>query len=286
MNKRIIFLSFFVLLITFFFWQVSRYYFIGDDAYISFRYSLNLINGDGLVYNPGAGAAERVEGYTNFLWVILVALGMLFGFTPDVVASFLSISSGIILLYLIYKFTNKENESFLLTASLLLLLVLSRSFTAWCSSGLETMFFTLLVFAGNYFLFSNLLLSSLCFSLSVLTRPEGLLFAGLAGCFLIFKVYKQEVSVKQVFNWGVVIFLTALFQLVFRLVYYGYPLPNTFYAKVAGVWLEQGFNYFSLFNDYYKIVWFLPFLLFAFQKQLRVTVYFAIIILTYFAYIL
>ncbi|MGB5138377.1 MAG: hypothetical protein WBP29_07570, partial [Candidatus Zixiibacteriota bacterium] len=41
-----------------------------DDAYISFRYAENLINGDGLVFNIG----ERVEGYTNFLWVILLAL--------------------------------------------------------------------------------------------------------------------------------------------------------------------------------------------------------------------
>ena len=40
-----------------------------DDAYISFRYAENLVAGDGLVFNPG----ERVEGYTNFLWVMGVA---------------------------------------------------------------------------------------------------------------------------------------------------------------------------------------------------------------------
>src|SRR4051794_37248022 len=41
-----------------------------DDAYISFRYAENLASGHGLVYNLG----ERVEGYTNFLWVVLLAL--------------------------------------------------------------------------------------------------------------------------------------------------------------------------------------------------------------------
>ena len=41
-----------------------------DDAYISFRYALNLAEGRGLVYNAG----ERVEGYTNFLWTLLAAV--------------------------------------------------------------------------------------------------------------------------------------------------------------------------------------------------------------------
>ena len=42
-----------------------------DDAFISFpsRYAQNLAAGNGLVFNVG----ERVEGYTNFLWVILLA---------------------------------------------------------------------------------------------------------------------------------------------------------------------------------------------------------------------
>lgn len=44
-------------------------YSVADDAYISFRYLDNWLNGLGLVYNPG----ERVEGYTNFLWIVLLA---------------------------------------------------------------------------------------------------------------------------------------------------------------------------------------------------------------------
>ena len=34
-----------------------------DDAYISFRYSKNLAQGQGFRWNPGG---EKVEGYTNF----------------------------------------------------------------------------------------------------------------------------------------------------------------------------------------------------------------------------
>src|SRR5215212_3588570 len=41
-----------------------------DDAYISFRYAYNLVEGHGLVFNEG----EYVEGYTSLLWTLLMAL--------------------------------------------------------------------------------------------------------------------------------------------------------------------------------------------------------------------
>lgn len=43
-----------------------------DDAMISMRYARNLAEGYGLVWNPG----ERVEGYTNPLWTLWMALIM------------------------------------------------------------------------------------------------------------------------------------------------------------------------------------------------------------------
>jgi hypothetical protein len=42
--------------------------FVSDDAYISFRYARNLAEHGQLVFNLG----ERVEGYTNFLWTVLL----------------------------------------------------------------------------------------------------------------------------------------------------------------------------------------------------------------------
>src|SRR5947209_17045602 len=46
--------------------------FIMDDAFISFRYADNLVRGWGLVWNEG----ERIEGYTNFLWTMLIAAAL------------------------------------------------------------------------------------------------------------------------------------------------------------------------------------------------------------------
>jgi len=49
----------------------ERYFSLHDDAMISMRYARNLVSGEGLVWNPGG---ERVEGYTNPLWVLFLAL--------------------------------------------------------------------------------------------------------------------------------------------------------------------------------------------------------------------
>jgi hypothetical protein len=49
--------------------------FTQDNAFISYRYVKNFINGHDLVFNPG----ERVEGYTNFLWIILLSIFAKFG---------------------------------------------------------------------------------------------------------------------------------------------------------------------------------------------------------------
>ena len=42
-----------------------------DDAFISFRYAANLVQGHGLVWNPGE---LPVEGFTNLLWVLIMAI--------------------------------------------------------------------------------------------------------------------------------------------------------------------------------------------------------------------
>ena len=70
-------------------WLTSVAWFLTDDAFISFRYVRNLLEGHGLVFNPG----EYVEGYTNFLWILeLAALWELFGLRPEHTANWLSVA--------------------------------------------------------------------------------------------------------------------------------------------------------------------------------------------------
>ena len=64
-------------------------WFLTDDAFISFRYVRNLLEGHGLVFNRG----EYVEGYSNFLWVLeLAALWGAFGLRPESAAPWLSVA--------------------------------------------------------------------------------------------------------------------------------------------------------------------------------------------------
>jgi len=54
--------------ILFFLIQLQGFY--HDDAYIILRYAKNILAGNGIVWNIG----DRVEGYSSFLWLILISL--------------------------------------------------------------------------------------------------------------------------------------------------------------------------------------------------------------------
>ena len=72
--------------------------FIQDDAFISYRYVKNLVAGRGLVFNAG----ERVEGYTNFLWIILLALFTAMGINTILASKILGLAGGCLTLVLAY----------------------------------------------------------------------------------------------------------------------------------------------------------------------------------------
>src|SRR4030042_1361768 len=106
---------------------VSRY--TVDDAYISFRYAENAAKGYGLVFNPG----ERVEGYTNFLWVILLAGFYWIGANTLLAAKAIGIVCGVIIMYLSCRFVQR---AFVLRWEWALLvpafLSINRGFASWC----------------------------------------------------------------------------------------------------------------------------------------------------------
>src|SRR5437660_5760906 len=74
-----------------------------DDSYISYRYARNLIHGLGLVYNAG----ERIEGYTNLLWTLLVAAGLELGIEPTALAKLLGGASALGVLWLVWRLAER-----------------------------------------------------------------------------------------------------------------------------------------------------------------------------------
>jgi len=69
------------------------FFFLTDDAFIAFRYVSNSMLGYGFVWNPPP--FRPVEGYTSFLWVVLLRLVWSFtGVEPPVAANYLSLLCG------------------------------------------------------------------------------------------------------------------------------------------------------------------------------------------------
>ena len=116
------------------------YPFISDDAYISFRYADNFARLGELTFNPG----ERVEGYTNFLWTVLLGLLLKLRLRPDVMARVLGALFGVTVLVVTYLFTRvyRGGRANPWDGLAPLALAGSAGFAVWCSGGLETQLFT------------------------------------------------------------------------------------------------------------------------------------------------
>lgn len=210
-----------------------------DDAYISFRYAQNLARGNGLVFNPG----ERVEGYTNFLWTVFLVPFIGAGLPAGPTSILLGLAFAVATLWLVIHFPPLVDEMPASSLGLLAaaLLAVDGSFVLWSVSGMETAMFAFLVLVGTraYLLElcheHRLPCSGLLFAAAAMTRPEGVLWFGLimihAG---VYRVVAQRRLPTRSDVWRAVVFGIAYGgYFLWRYNYYGYLLPNTFYAKVT-----------------------------------------------------
>ena len=208
-----------------------------DDAYISFRYARNLNAGHGLVFNPG----ERVEGYTNFGWVLLMAAVDSVGLDMPSTARIISMLCGGTLVLIALWFLQKRAPKQLFATALAGgLLVTSGPLVRWSQDGLETVLFSLLVLVGVIASFKELETasapfpwSSLVFSVATLVRPEGaLFFVTSIGMRALFHPWGRT-TYKHVGLMLLVYSSIVAPHIVWRWSYYGHLLPNTFHAKVG-----------------------------------------------------
>ncbi|RMD98308.1 MAG: hypothetical protein D6812_13695, partial [Deltaproteobacteria bacterium] len=108
-----------------------------DDALISLRYSRMLAEGHGLVWNPG----ERVEGYSNFSWVVLMALIRRMGGDIVVWTKIVGMLANLGTLLLLFSITTRKGyDPF--AAAALAMLAFFPPFVIWGVTGLETAFYT------------------------------------------------------------------------------------------------------------------------------------------------
>ncbi len=222
--------------------------FIQDDAYITFRYVANYLNGDGLVFNIG----ERIEGFTNFGWTIYLILWGSLGFDYIAMAAYSGLIFGGLSLFLIFVIARDlfgpDDKWFSLLA--LFLVAVNFSFAYWSPAGLETAAFTFLTLLSiRLYLKRNWLLAA-TLALAVWVRPEGAL---LAIIFVFVEALLEKRLPKFAITAGAIAFVISIPFLIFKVTYYGSILPNPFYAKTGfdSVQLMSGLEYAGrFFLDY------------------------------------
>jgi arabinofuranosyltransferase len=231
---------------------VYRYDFISDDSFITLRYARNLVQGEGLVFNPG----EKVEGFTSMLWTLLLSLCGVVGIDLLAAARILGVIAGLITIILTYRLFHTLNASQL--QSLLglfapLILALNGAFACWAGSGMETALFVCLT-VGSYLMVleERWALASVLTSACILTRPEGMLVFGLLFLFQFIRARKDKKTLWL--GWLLACGITASGLVAFRLLYFGDWLPNTYYAKTGGGWnqIVGGFRYLAEYSSDYE----------------------------------
>ena len=265
-NLITLFILLFAGLLLIFGWQL--FWFLTDDAFIAFRYVSNSILGYGYVWNPAP--FRPVEGYTSFLWVLILDIIWRFlDIAPPKSSNYLTLIFSYLTLIIgsamILKI--KWNDKLwqlrhVFLALALLGIITNRTFLAWTSSGLETamfnFFITLWVYSCLFIpILSPWWIFSITFSVAgvSLTRPDGLLFAvATIALFVIVLIKKkQTITAKDCILAFPLISIFA--HLWWRKTTYGEWLPNTYYAKVTGVWPESGIRYALSFMLEYAL-WF------------------------------
>ncbi len=233
-------------------WLVWRFWFVCDDAFISFRYSLNWAEGHGLRYNLGSHLP--VEGFSNFLWVAYGALIELVG--ADITVWLPLTSAGCAGLLLVFVFAALRRHQ---VASLPALLATASlawfpPFAAWSSSGLETMPYALLTFLLVDRLFlrpaPSLMAVALLGAAVSLMRPEGMFWvAAMLGWCWVSGRFQGHRRGRVLLLAGALGGLLVAGYFAFRWSYYQRLFPNTVYAKVgmSAETLAAGWRYVSLF---------------------------------------
>jgi arabinofuranosyltransferase len=290
--------------------------FVQDDAYISFRYVENFVNGNGLVFNMG----ERVEGFTNLFWVLLLSLPVTFKLNIADAAQFMSVIFGLIVLFMTFRLSStidiKEetlkkqrqtagtdyNKFFDLLP--VLMLTLTGAFQFWTVSGMETTMFISFAFLGLFFYIKEKDSGTLNYKfplflfLASLTRPEGMYIFGLILIHRFIFLWKEKGTegIKDFFSKNnlysyLIYIIPTLLLMLFRLWYFGYPFPNTFYAKTGFSleYINSGLEYFMKFIKTYMIyglIMLLPLFLLKKKENFFVISLFYFLIFTYTVYVI
>lgn len=226
--------------------------FTQDDAFITLRYSRNLAEGHGLVYNLG----ERVEGYTNFLWTAFLALPFHFDVDPVLWSDVGSIVAGVVTVLATRRLARRLLDSERYATIAALLLVGFHSFAIYLTGGLETQWQTAFVVLVALALApgldaplppARLAAASVVAGLACLTRLDSAVLLVAIGVPVARALWRRgELDVGRVAAAVVPAAALVLPWLLWKSGYYDALLPNTFVAKQTPILWAVGRGLFFL----------------------------------------
>lgn len=204
-----------------------------DDAFITYRYAQHFFEGKGLVFNYG----DYVEGYSNFLYVLLMAPAFLFPL--DWVYPYSVMMNCLFFIITVCTFRYFLNTKFKSNQVMLgcLLLVLNPRIWEHAVSGMETMMSLALV-TGSWVVIEMFLatptksrqaLLLVLVTLSIFSRVDGFILPLSITLYAIIKK-ERRLAIKLC----CLIITISMFYTVWRYIYYHDVIANTYYAKVTG----------------------------------------------------
>jgi hypothetical protein len=216
-----------------------------DDAYISLRYSKNLAETGELRFNL---SDERpIEGYSNFLWVVLTSVFFHFNINHIIALKVLGMILALASLGLVFWILKDILGDISSALAGVWMLTLFPSFALWSIGGLETplYIFSILLAVGFFLKQKRLWLSSLLFLLPALTRHEGIVIYFIAFFLLLFKNITnlrnagekdkknhKRILLQEMLSFTLPFVICYGIYYIWRWQYFGMFMPNTFYAKV------------------------------------------------------
>jgi len=250
----------------------ERYFTLFDDAMISMRYAKNLVEGHGLVMNPG----ERVEGFTNPLWVAYMVLIHLLPVRASAASLFVQIAGALLTIVTVFMVMRIASEISggvsRVSAGAMFLTAFYLPLISWCLQGMEVSLVMLVTTTAVWMALRLMRDNRFSVWLYVLLGAGTLVRIDMAVPFLgiaVFLLRAQPQYRKRHLLWGCAMFAVFMgAQTILRLVYYGDLLPNTYYLKMTGYPLvfrvSRGFIVFFNFIWRMNILFFLvPFIMLA-----------------------
>jgi len=221
---------------------VLRLGWMSDDAYISFRSVWNLVHGYGLTWNTD----ERVQAFTHPLWLFLIAAAHALTDEMYLTAMAVSVACSLLAVWVVLRRLTDSNPA---AVAFVALLLGAQALLDFTTSGLENPLSFLLVAlfcaqwlnhpAGHRPLFGLMLtgcgLALNRLDLALMVAPA-----------LAIELWQQRS--RRALGLAVVALLPLLAWELFSLLFYGFPFPNTYYAKLnTGIpkaeYLGQGVVY-------------------------------------------